>query len=178
MTLINYQEPDKKRAAVCGLFCPSCSLFIGSNEDPEMLQQLAEKRQCSVEDLKCHGCRSEQLSFFCREKCTMKQCAAEKEIDFCGECPEYPCDELQSFQALMPHRIELWESHQRIQDVGYEKWYLEKLEHYACPECHTINQIYSSSCRKCGNSPSSNYFDRHQAEIHSYLAKQQNNPKF
>lgn len=142
--------PDKRHAAVCGLFCPSCTYFIGTKEAPEKLKERAKLFNRPVEELECYGCRSEKLFFFCKENCKMRNCAAEKKIDFCGECSEYPCAELKEFQVQLPHRIELWKSQERIKEVGYEKWYEEMIEHYSCPECGTLNSAYDMACRKCG----------------------------
>jgi hypothetical protein len=64
----------------------------------------------------------------------MIKCAADKNIDFCVECKEYPCAELKEFQAKMPHRIELWDSLKRIKAAGYKAWYTEMIEHYSCPK--------------------------------------------
>jgi len=164
--------PDKELAAVCGLFCPACNLFIGTKEDPERLKLLAQRLQRPVEDLECHGCRTEKRSFFCNEYCKMAKCAVEKGIDFCGECTEYPCAELKDFQCQMPHRIELWKNHDRIKEVGYEKWYAEMIEHYSCPDCGTINSTYDlEGCRKCGTTPSNAYVRQHKSEIIQHLAK-------
>jgi hypothetical protein len=165
--------PDKKLAAVCGLFCPSCTLYIGTHEDPERLNWLAERFGRPVEDLLCHGCRAEQRSFYCNTLCQFKPCAAEKGVDFCGDCSEYPCEALQVFQAEMPHRIELWKSQQQIKEVGYQTWFMEMVEHYSCPECHTINSAYDIACRKCGTTPSCSYVKLHQNKIQEHLKKMQ-----
>jgi hypothetical protein len=157
--------PDKRLAAVCGLYCPACTLFIGTKEDPERLKIMAARFQLPVEELECHGCRSEKRGIFCRTYCKMTKCAAEKGIDFCGECPEYPCAELKEFQVRMPHRIELWKSQERIKEVGYEKWYVEMIEHYSCPSCGTINSTYDMACRRCGTTPGCNYVNLHKDEI-------------
>ena len=162
--------PDKHLAAVCGLFCPACGAFIGTSEDPERLKATAGRLQRPVEELECHGCRSEKRCFYCSENCKMVKCAAEKGIDFCGECAEYPCAELKVFQAQFPHRIGLWKSQERIKEVGYEKWYTEIIEHYSCPECHTLNSAYDMACRKCGTTPSCNYVSLHKDEIIQHLA--------
>ncbi len=95
----NLIKPDKKLAAVCGLFCPSCTVYI---ESPERLVGIAERVQQPVEKLLCHGCRSEKRSYYCESLCTMYKCAADKGIDFCGECPEYSCEDLKVFQAAIP----------------------------------------------------------------------------
>ena len=107
---------DKKLAAVCGLFCPACTIYIGTTEEPARLKVLAQRMQRPVEELQCNGCRTEKRCFYCRSICTMAKCAAEKGVDFCGQCPEYPCKDLKSFQAATPHRIELWKSQERIKD--------------------------------------------------------------
>jgi hypothetical protein len=168
MTEIN--TPDKQFAAICGLFCPACTVFIGTKEEPDRLKYLAQRMGHSVEEIECSGCRSEKRCFSC-ESCKITTCAAEKELDFCGECSDYPCEQLKIFQAQMPHRIELWEDQTRIKEVGYEQWYREKIEHYSCPECHTINSAYDISCRKCGATPGSAFVSLHKDEIVQHLSK-------
>jgi hypothetical protein len=160
---------DKRLAAVCGLFCPACTVFIGTREDPERLKIIAERYQKPVEEVQCDGCRSEKRCFYCRERCKMGKCAQGKSVDFCGECDEYPCEDLKAFQAEMPHRIELWNSQERIKEVGYEKWYAEMIDLYSCPECHTVNSAYDLKCRNCGKEPSCDYVDRHKQAIEQYL---------
>ena len=149
-------KPNKMTAAVCGLFCPSCTLFIATLEDPERLKRLAVSLNQTIEESHCEGCRSENKTNYCK-KCKMVDCASEKGIEFCGECIKYPCEEIKTFQALKPHRIDLWQSQQRIKEAGYEQWYEEMVEHYSCPECNTINSAYDLACRKCGNIPSCSY---------------------
>jgi hypothetical protein len=165
------RTPDKRLAAVCGLFCPACGIFIGTHEDPQRLTVMAQRFQRSFEELQCNGCRSDKRCFYCQSKCTMTRCAAAKGIDFCGECAEYPCKDLKAFQAEMPHRIELWQSLERIKAVGYEKWYAEKIEHYSCKKCGTVNSAYDISCRKCGSTPSCEYVALHKNEIMRHMAK-------
>jgi hypothetical protein len=168
--LVN-RKPDKRLAAVCGLFCPACSGFIGTKEDPERLQKRSALLKRPVAELECHGCRSEKRCYFCSEHCTMAKCATAKGIDFCSECTDYPCTELKEFQAKLPHRIELFESLDRIREIGYEQWYTEMIEEYSCPECHSLNSAYDIKCRKCGTIPSCNYVKKHQERILSHLQK-------
>lgn len=98
----------------------------------------------------------------------MASCAAEKGIDFCGECTEYPCEDLKLFQAQAPHRMELWKNLERIKEAGYEKWYLEMMEHYSCPECSTLNSAYDTACWKCGATPGYAYVSLHKDEINNW----------
>jgi hypothetical protein len=108
---------DKKNAAVCGLYCEACSLFIATAEEPARLKGLAARFQLSEEAIRCYGCRSNKRWPYC-EKCKMFECATKRGIDFCIECDEYPCDDLKQFQAAMPHRIDLWDDLKRIKTIG------------------------------------------------------------
>ena len=91
--------PDKKLTAVCGLFCPACTLFIGTTEnEPQRLKAVADVYGTTSDVWECHGCRSEKRSYFCKNECKMVDCAKERGIDFCVECEEYPCDELRAFK--------------------------------------------------------------------------------
>jgi predicted RNA-binding Zn-ribbon protein involved in translation (DUF1610 family) len=159
---------DKKLAAVCGLFCKSCSIYIGSTEDPEKLKPIAAAMGKQPEEIRCEGCRSDVRFFYC-QTCTLYKCAASKGIDFCGSCESYPCEDLKEFQKAMPHRIELWESQKRIKEAGPETWYSEMIKKYSCPNCGTINSTYDSKCRKCGTSPSCAYVGEHKEEISRQL---------
>ena len=162
---------DKKTAAVCGLFCPACTLFIGTKEDPQRLKRLSENFKVPIEDVRCEGCRADVRSFYCRGMCKIVKCAAEKGVEFCGSCESYPCRELKDFQCARPHRIELWSSLDRICEAGPETWYAEMLEHFACPSCKTINSAYDFKCRKCGGEPGNEYVKQHREEILRQLGK-------
>jgi hypothetical protein len=68
-------KPDKKLAAVCGLLCEACTLYIATREDPVRLKKLAAQFGISEEKVKCHGCRSEKRGPYC-QICHMTPCAA------------------------------------------------------------------------------------------------------
>lgn len=167
----NINPSTLRTAAVCGLFCPSCSFYIGTQEAPARLANLAQRLGKPVEDCRCDGCRSERTSFFCRTLCTFKACAGRKGVEFCGSCDEFPCEDLKKFQALMPHRAGLWDALARIKEVGWETWYAEAAKHYACPECGTINSAYDLSCRSCGHQPGNEFVVKHKKTILEFLAK-------
>ena len=157
--------PNMKLAAVCGLFCPACTIYIASTEDPSRLKALSQRFGVSETEMECHGCRSEKRGLYCNKYCRMTRCAQEKGVDFCGQCSECPCAELKTFQSQMPHRIELWQSHERIKAGGFNAWYAEATEQYSCPECGTINSAYDQKCRKCNSSPSCNFVKVHGEEV-------------
>jgi hypothetical protein len=163
-------QPDLSLAAVCGLFCPACVIYIATHETPEKRAEIAQQRNQPVESLVCDGCRAERRYAYCAS-CKLYACAMEKGVDFCGLCDEYPCDDLKAFQAARPHRIELWEAQARIREAGYEQWFAEMMERYACPECGTLNSAYHLACRVCGAEPPNAYVAEHKAEVLAYLAQ-------
>ena len=84
-------------AAVCGQHCEACTLYIASKEDPKLLRAFADLFQLPVDDVCCHGCRSEQRSPHC-EQCKMFDCAWDRGFQFCHECLDYPCADLKLFR--------------------------------------------------------------------------------
>lgn len=161
-------EFDKKYAAVCGLYCEACTLFIATKEDPARLKKLAAGFKVSEEAVKCYGCRSAKRGPYC-VKCKMFDCASKKGIDFCIECAEYPCNDIKRFQSAGPHRNEIWDDQEQIKNVGYEQWLKDIRKNYACPKCQTINSAYDFKCRKCGEGPSCRYVGKHKQSIKQFL---------
>lgn len=162
------EQVDKKLVAVCGLFCPSCAIYIASNEDFNRLERQAKELHFTVEETRCEGCRSDKRNKNC-DSCFMFTCSQKKGIDFCFECADFPCRELQDFQLQFPHRIELWKDLERIQSVGYEQFYKESIKNYSCSNCNTINTGWDVSCRKCGHEPSCNYVKHNIRKIEERL---------
>jgi hypothetical protein len=151
-------------AAVCGLFCSSCTFYIGTHEDPARLDRLAAAFGVSRDVLLCDGCRSDRRLFYC-QNCHMFGCAAEKGYAYCGECPECPCPELEAFITERPHRADIRRDLERISEIGGEAWTVEVTERHACPECGTINSAYDLTCRACGRDPSSPFVEEHREII-------------
>ena len=166
----NHQTNSEKTvAAVCGLYCEACTLFIATKEDPARLKQLAKRFGLPEEEMKCYGCRSEKRGPYCHTLCKMYDCAMERGIDFCSECTDYPCDNLKQFQSEAPHRIELWDDLTYIKEKGWEVWMKEARAKYSCPKCAAINSAYDLNCRKCGSDPSCGYVAKHRLAIETAL---------
>jgi hypothetical protein len=122
------------------------------DEDAKRLEILARKFNRPVSDMKCEGCRSANVSFYCKT-CLFKNCAENRGIDFCGECAEYPCEKLVEFRKQAPHRAQLWESQEILKKEGFEKWFENRKRYHSCSSCNTVNSVYDPVCRNCGKSP-------------------------
>lgn len=158
------RSPVPATAAVCGLCCDACSIYIGTHEDPARLTDFAARMGWTSEQARCDGCRSQKRTPYC-EACVLYECAERRGHAFCSECEEYPCADLQAFQRERPHRAELWDNLRRIDKIGAEAWLAEVKQRYTCPSCGTLNSAYDLKCRECGQEPSCAYVDAHRDEI-------------
>lgn len=167
----NFPAPDKTLAAVCGLLCAACHIYLATHdEDPRRIESLSKRYNLSVEEAKCHGCRSDKRFPYCHN-CAMVACAAQKGLSFCGECDAFPCAIFFDFQGQgqRPHRLELQEWQAQIVREGWPAWFADTAARYTCPECGAINSTYDLACRHCGTQPSCAFVARHQETIAAYL---------
>ncbi len=153
-------EPAKKFAAVCGLYCEACNLYIGTHEDPARIAKAAARFNVEEDEVTCYGCRSDKKALHCNV-CKIYSCAGERGIDVCGECSDYPCENLKEFQLGRPHRNDLWEDLAYYKEHGYEKWLQSLRAKYTCSKCGTINSPYDLKCRKCAAEPSCAFVAKH-----------------
>lgn len=159
-----------RTAAVCGLLCEACSVFIATQEDPERLKALSARLGLPEEEVRCSGCRSEKRFGPCAD-CRFSPCAGGKNISFCSECDSFPCGDLVEFQGAMPHRLDLWEDLETAKNLEIEEWIREVRQKYSCSQCGTVNSAYDISCRKCGKTPASDFTERHGSAIREFFAK-------
>jgi hypothetical protein len=162
-------HPDIRLAGSCGLFCPSCKIFIASHDHAEIRKRIAESLHLPRLDLECEGCRSDSRYHFC-QTCDIKHCSSTKGLDYCGECLDYPCEKLSQFQMCRPHCAELFANQDRIQEAGFETWFQEMIVRYSCPECGTLNSAYHLTCPTCRTTPSCAFVTDHKAELIQYLS--------
>ncbi len=69
----------------------------------------------------CAGCRSGQCRF---PGCRVNGCTAEKGIDFCFQCGEFPCDRSGLDENLKQRWIRM---NRRMQEIGVEAFHAESL---------------------------------------------------
>jgi len=132
----------------CGLYCGAC-LTLRANKEGKV-EEAAKAWGMKPEDLVCNGCKSEVNASSCRE-CEIKACAKTKGVDFCIECPDYPCQYLKDLQAdeWVHHRVIL-DNLERIKSAGLDNWLAEQKERWSCPNCGNPTGWYDAKCKKCG----------------------------
>ena len=108
---------ENNLAAPCGLYCGICRMFLVLDKD--QLEQRGFKKGCP-------GCRVRN------KKCKWirKHCAPIRtgEREFCHECEEMPCEELQIIEDIYQERycVSLVENLKKIKEIGSKKWLKEQ----------------------------------------------------
>ncbi len=119
--------------APCGLDCFNCTFYL-AYENLEAMNQVkawSKELDIPVETMLCHGCRShdgqiplQKHLFGERHRCAAYECSKSKDLNFCGECEDFPCDNLHPYAdkaATLPHNIKVFNLC-LINKMGLEKW--------------------------------------------------------
>jgi hypothetical protein len=96
-----------------------------------MKTALAEQIDLPRERMKCPGCRNAQgvrLYMGANEPCDIYKCTALKNIDFCFECEDFPCDLLHPYAdqaSVRQHNTKLFNLC-LIRRMGLDAWAAQK----------------------------------------------------
>lgn len=92
----------------CGIYCAKCEIFIASTlsdqkKKAQLAKQLSEEKggKITPKDISCLGCRASEKNSWTQD-CQIRKCASEKGIEFCYQCEEFPCSNLQTFYKKNP----------------------------------------------------------------------------
>ena len=114
----------------CGLDCFNCQLYQAGT-DEAVRAKLADRLKIPPETAVCKGCRNQdgKVPAIGRFKpCRIYKCAVVHGLDFCGDCPDFPCDHFHPVadQAdRRPHNTKVFNCC-LIKKMGLEKWASEK----------------------------------------------------
>lgn len=117
-----------KLTAPCGLDCFNCKAYL-ANKNKELRSALAEKWNIPCDEATCQGCRNEKGTIPMRllgktEPCNVYLCTQEKKIDFCSDCPDFPCDHLHPYAdkaGKVPHNTKVFNLC-LIRKMGLKAW--------------------------------------------------------
>ena len=137
----------KNRLAPCGLHCGKCFAFIDgdiknySNKLKEALgnfdiyasrfidlinEPVFEKYPDFKEllnyfaTIECKGCRKEKCKIF--KDCKVRDCHELKNVDFCFQCPDFPCNNTGFDQHLYKRSVDI---NLRMREIGIKEYYNE-----------------------------------------------------
>jgi hypothetical protein len=116
----------RKMTAPCGLDCFNCPAYLA--KDNEKLRGVISKKMgVPSEKAFCHGCRNENgtIGFLnMTQPCNVYRCLAEKDMDFCCDCSDFPCDHLHPYAdkaSEVPHNTKVFNLC-LIKKMGLEPW--------------------------------------------------------
>lgn len=126
----------RQLTAPCGLPCFACYLYL-ANGDEEMRHLVSKELGLPPDQASCPGCRAlggkpAHLPVTCR----VFPCAQLKQVQFCSDCADFPCD----FLHLYFDRAKMWHNTKifnlcLIKKLGLKVWAEEKagkvLEEYS-----------------------------------------------
>ena len=82
--------------AYCGLDCEKCDAYLATINDDQALREKTAKLWSELnhapilpEHINCQGCRvNGAKTVYCESLCGIRQCALQKGVTTCGDCPE------------------------------------------------------------------------------------------
>ncbi|MCP4668304.1 MAG: DUF3795 domain-containing protein [Deltaproteobacteria bacterium] len=116
--------------APCGLDCFNCPMYL-AREDQELRTSISKKMGIPVEKAACEGCRNEKgtIGFLgMSEPCNVFRCIDKKNIKFCCDCSDFPCDHLHPYAdraTQVPHNTKVFNLC-LIKKMGLEAWAKDK----------------------------------------------------
>jgi len=138
---------DLEKLAYCGLFCGACPNFLATAAGK--LETLTGGG-LSAENVRCLGCRSEQVSVYC-VNCSMKKCASGQGLVTCADCADFPCRVLMAFDRDgVPHHQGVVYALQECRAEGSEAWLRSQAARHACAGCGGSLSFHDRSCPACG----------------------------
>lgn len=103
---------DEKIIGSCGLNCSACPACIAYQKNDEKLRQKTaiEWQQAydfpfKPEDINCAGCMNDGVKIGHCDVCQVRQCAKSKDLANCGDCTDFPCNELSRFLDQLPPEL-------------------------------------------------------------------------
>jgi len=89
--------------AYCGLDCSKCIGYLATlSGDGDELKKVAEiwskqfKADVKPEHVICDGCRAgKRKSYHCSNLCNTNKCCTEKGYDYCIECSDFACKDME-----------------------------------------------------------------------------------
>ena len=121
----------------CGLDCFNCHFYLAQEDQDAMntVVKISKDYNIPLEVMLCKGCRNhdgriplQKHVFGEAHRCAAYECSKEKGLNFCGDCDQFPCDNLHPYAdkaSELPHNIKVFNLC-LINKLGLEKWAVSK----------------------------------------------------
>jgi len=112
------------KLSYCGIYCGGCRNY--------------------KENMNCQGCRAELEML---SDCPTKACAEAKGLLYCGECPDFPCNDLKDFyNDGAKHHALAFENIRSIKANDPDSWLAEQETQYTCSCGRKLYWLEESCC--------------------------------
>jgi hypothetical protein len=139
--VVDADGPDPELIAPCGMNCGLCSAYLAMR---------ADVRAKGVRMPYCKGCRPrDKRCAFLKKRCNL---LLEGKVEFCYECEQLPCENLQHLDERYRKRfrMSMVENLRAIEERGIEAFLEEQGERWRCPECGGTICCHNGICFTCG----------------------------
>ena len=126
--------------APCGMNCALCSSYLA------LRNKLKSK---GVKMPYCTGCRARNKQCaFLKKSCTL---LLKTEVDFCFECPDFPCDRLKKLDERYKSRykMSMIDNLRFIKQDGMRKFLEAQEKTWKCPSCNGLVSCHNGLCFNC-----------------------------
>ena len=123
--------------APCGNNCATCVAYFGYTMS-------GAKRKHT-----CPGCRTKNhRCAFLKQHCELLD---KDEVEFCFECPDYPCTHLQKLEDryTQKYKVSIFENLNFIRENGLKRFLKAQRERYHCTDCGETICVHTKICYSC-----------------------------
>ena len=127
--------------APCGMNCGICKAYLAySRGVPYKKGEVSHCTGCLVRNKNCA---------FIRRDCKKLR---KKQIRFCYECADMPCEQLAKLDGLYRARygMSMIENLKMIRERGMDEFLKSQSERYRCASCDDIISVHNGKCYACG----------------------------
>lgn len=85
--------------------------------------RIFKKKLTKYANPKCSGCRNSRARGCSIKDCIIPDCTKEHKVDFCAECPEFPCNKVNE-SIYKKTTIDKWlKGNKQIKELGIKEYY-------------------------------------------------------
>ena len=133
-------EMDRKLIGPCGMYCGLCSSYLAyQHQVPRQRGKFSH----------CAGCRPrDKHCAWLKERCELLK---DHKVQYCYECPSYPCTQLEHLSARYrtKYGLDFLQNLDLIQAQGEEALLHSLNIRFACEHCGSLRSIHSGKCFAC-----------------------------
>jgi len=136
------ENSEKRSISVCGLNCAKCDIYLASHGNEKLRNEIIDwfkkerNKTIKPEQVRCEGCRG-TLDTHWSSDCKMMLCAKNRELQYCFECEDFPCINVNKFSSDgASHHKRTIENSKRMKEIGIDAWIREqkrKGQYVFCP---------------------------------------------